>query len=532
MIEERWPIPERWKWVNLGEISVIIGGGTPPAGDESNFDSEGIPWITPADLTGYEDSYIYFGRRSLSVKGYNLSSARLLPKGTVLFSSRAPIGYCVIAGNDICTSQDFKSFIMKGDISAEYLRYYLIFSVPYIESKSSGTTFKELSGAKAAKIPVPLPPLGEQKRIAAKIDGVLLKSKNAYNNLIKIQTLVDRFKSTILELAYNGELTKIWRKKNGRSTAPIMELRTVALSFTYGTSSKSSLTGKVPVLRMGNIQEGVLNWDKLVYTSDEKEIDKYKLTIGDVLFNRTNSPELVGKTAVFNGEEPAIFAGYLIRVKCSEFVHPKYLSFCLNSPQGREYCRSVKSDGVSQSNINAKKLASFNFPVPSIEEQTEIVNQIENSFRRIDSLIIEISKSIQFLNALEKSIMTKAFVGDLNLANESDEKVEDLLERIKNEKFTKLILDSDQFTNKFESMVTKKKILEVLENSEEWVDSQEVFRLCGINIDSKTEEIEPLYAELRFLDQAGKLLVEVVRDKEGKKISDRIKLVKETSHAT
>lgn len=531
MIDERWEIPQNWSWVTLGEISTIVSGGTPPAGEESNFDKEGIPWITPADLTGYKDSYVYFGRRSLSIKGYGLSSAKLVPKDTVLLSSRAPIGYCVIAGNNLCTSQGFKNFILKGNISAKYVRYYLISSIAYIESLASGTTFLELSSSKAAKIRIPLPSLEEQKRIVTKIDETLLKSRQARENLFLSQKLITQLKQKVLELVYNGDLSNRWRLKNGKSRVNLTKLDDVVLSFTYGTSSKSSQNGKLPVLRMGNIQDGKLDWEKLVYTSDEKEIKKYILEAGDVLFNRTNSPELVGKTAVYNGEQPAIFAGYLIRIKCSNKLNPSYLSLCLNSPQGKEFCRLVKSDGVSQSNINAKKLAQFNLAVPSIDEQIEIVKKVEMIFSRIDDLTLKISKGIALLNALETALYSKSFSGLLSLGSCRDEPINVLLERIKNEpKFIKLLPDMELIKNKHEDIMIKKNVLEVLEESQDWINSQDVFRLCGININSTTEEIEPIYAELKYLDKEGRLLIEPIRDEEGNKLFDRIKL--NTSNAS
>lgn len=102
----------------------------------------------------------------------------------------------------------------------------------------------------------------------------------------------------------------------------------------YGTSSKSNKEGLIPVLRMGNLQGGKLDWTDLVYTSDTIEIEKYKLEYNDVLFNRTNSPELVGKTAIYKSEQPAIYAGYLIRVQCLPDLNPDYLNYHLNSILG------------------------------------------------------------------------------------------------------------------------------------------------------------------------------------------------------
>jgi type I restriction enzyme, S subunit len=113
MSEERWTIPNNWLWAQISEIAKIVSGGTPPSHDSTNFQENGIPWLTPADLTGYEDNYISRGRRDLSQKGLDSSGAKKLPEGSVLFSSRAPIGYCVIAKNEISTNQGFKSLVLS-----------------------------------------------------------------------------------------------------------------------------------------------------------------------------------------------------------------------------------------------------------------------------------------------------------------------------------------------------------------------------------------------------------------------------------
>ncbi|TIM34158.1 MAG: restriction endonuclease subunit S, partial [Mesorhizobium sp.] len=114
MSEARWEIPANWVWTSMGDIADVVGGGTPNTGDEGNFAEEGIAWLTPADLTGYEEAYISRGRRNLSEQGYRTSAARIMPAGTVLFSSRAPVGYCAIASAEISTNQGFKSFVLKG----------------------------------------------------------------------------------------------------------------------------------------------------------------------------------------------------------------------------------------------------------------------------------------------------------------------------------------------------------------------------------------------------------------------------------
>jgi type I restriction enzyme S subunit len=213
-----------------------------------------------------------------------------------------------------------------------------------------------------------------------------------------------------------------------------VSLEDVALEFSYGSSAKSSPSGSVPVLRMGNIQDGKLDWNNLVFTSDIKEIEKYQLLTGDVLFNRTNSPELVGKTAVYKGERPAIYAGYLIRVRCSADLLPDYLNYCLNSPAGRDYCWQVKSDAISQSNINARKLAAFQFELPPIEEQAEIVRRTEALFAYADRLAARYQAARTQVDRLTPALLTKAFRGELVSQDPNDESASVLLERIRAER--------------------------------------------------------------------------------------------------
>ena len=207
----------------------------------------------------------------------------------------------------------------------------------------------------------------------------------------------------------------------------------------YGTAAKSSTQGEVPVVRMGNIQNGRIDWDDLVYTSDKEEIARYSLRPGDVLFNRTNSPELVGKTAIYRGERPALFAGYLVRVNhISQVASGPYVAHFLNSPRAREHGKSVKTDGVNQSNINGTKLQEYPFPCCSPAEQAEIVRTLDARLEVTGILDSEIDTNLARAEALRQSILKKAFAGQLIPQVPTDEPASARLARIRVERDTDL----------------------------------------------------------------------------------------------
>jgi type I restriction enzyme S subunit len=203
----------------------------------------------------------------------------------------------------------------------------------------------------------------------------------------------------------------------------------------YGSAAKSSESGTHVVLRMGNLQNGKLDWSDLAFSSDAAEVEQYLLQPGDVLFNRTNSPEWVGKTAIYRGERPALFAGYLIRVNHSpKVVLSDYLNRFLNSSVAKQHGNTVKTDGVNQSNINGDKLANYPFPYCSLAEQQEIVRILEETVSLIERTEADIEINLQKAEALRQSILKKAFAGELVPQDPADEPAAALLARIRAER--------------------------------------------------------------------------------------------------
>lgn len=276
-----------------------------------------------------------------------------------------------------------------------------------------------------------------------------------------------------------------------------IKLNQLTLGVEYGTSIKSLKQGKVPVLRMGNIQNGAFDWSDLVFTNDEVEISKYLLKNGDVLFNRTNSPELVGKAAIYESERTAIFAGYLIRINhINDIVNSRYINYFLNSPVAKKYGHSIKTNGVNQSNINGDKLINYPVPICTILEQVQIIEELDSRFTIIENLETAINNGLQKVQIFRYSILKKAFEGKLVSQNANDEHASFLLEKIQKGKQNYLSIQKDEIKLKPKRLKMPEKnnlsVLQILTDMEEPILAKDLW------MQSKHKEnIEEFYAELK-----------------------------------
>jgi len=430
-------LPVGWELVPLLDLGELIRGVTYTKNDASDSPFSGsVPVLRANNI-----QYRHFELDGLvHVPSDLVSPAQIITKGDVVIAtssgSIAVIGKAAQAQEDL--GAGFGAFCglirPSTEISLEYYGHF--FSTEYYRSNVSamarGVNINNLKKSHFESLSFPLAPLNEQRRIAAKLDTTLAAVDACRQRLDGVEALLKRFRQAVLAAATSGELTREWREERGiEAVWPEVRLGDHAEGFNYGTSTKSQRDGEIPVLRMGNIQAGEIEWGDLVYTSDLAEIAKYMLDSGDILFNRTNSPELVGKTALYRGERPAIFAGYLIRVRCSASLNPEFLNLSFNSPRGRDYCWSVKSDGVSQSNNNAKKLAAYPFALPPIDEQQEIACRSQDLFSLADQLESRLTTARKTVERLTPALLAKAFRGELVPQDPGDEPASAFLERIR-----------------------------------------------------------------------------------------------------
>jgi type I restriction enzyme S subunit len=332
-------------------------------------------------------------------------------------------------------------------IEPEFLRSFVlsdVFHEQFMRTVSGvGGSLMRARPADAARIPVPVPPVAEQRRIVAKLDLLTARIARARGELDRVPILAEQFRKQIVCEAFDGSLTADWRVSNADSKiitddalneaylteagsprrkppAPIewrpgfalpsswrwVSIDQVVTQVQYGSSAKTSSDADgIPVLRMGNIQRGRLDWTDLKYLPrDHEEFPDLLLNEGDLLFNRTNSFELVGKTAVCKDlYSLTSFASYLIRIRPFG-VLAELLSAYLNSPFARSWIERVVSQQVGQANVNGSKLKALGVPLPPFDEQTEILRRLNNAFARDHRLEAEAARARALLDRLESAI--------------------------------------------------------------------------------------------------------------------------------
>ena len=213
MTERLWDIPPTWEWSVIRELGNVVSGGTPSTKVPEYWGGDVI-WFAPSDLTGYKQKFIARGAKTLSQEGLIKSSAKLMPAGSVMFSSRAPVGYVAINSQPSATNQGFKSIVPHGELFNEYLYHYLHAAKHIAEERATGTTFKELSGSAFSALPVPVAPANEQRRIVGKIEALFDEIDRGVENLRAAKSTLDLYRKSLLKSAFEGRLTADWRARN------------------------------------------------------------------------------------------------------------------------------------------------------------------------------------------------------------------------------------------------------------------------------------------------------------------------------
>lgn len=382
----------------LGELVDFKGGGTPSRNVEEYWGNS-IPWATVKDLN--EGITLTETQEFISELGLKNSASNLIAKGTIIIPTRMALGKVVISEIDVAINQDLKAVFVKDKetLDVKYLLRFLESNKENIASMGKGATVKGITLDQLKAIKIPLQPLAEQRRIASildQADELRQKRQQAIEKLDQLlqATFIDMFGDPV-------------SNPKGWDVGCIGDMLE---SVKYGSSDKATLEGEIPILRMNNLTySGEMDLTDLKYITKVQADEKYLVKEGDILFNRTNSKELVGKTAVYVGPEPMAYAGYLVRARTKANYAPEYISAFLNSPWGKEKLQSMCKSIVGMANINAKEFQSIVLPIPPENEQIQFKNKVLTIREKKRLLINQLS----ILDTLFKSLQNQAFSGNL-----------------------------------------------------------------------------------------------------------------------
>lgn len=388
----------KYKQVQLKDICDFVSGGTPDTKVKEYWQGD-IPWITGADI---QDDRIIEPREHITSLAIQKSATNLITRRSVLLATRTGVGKVAINDFDICISQDFTALIPDSlKLIPEFLYYGIQANRRYLHRNQRGATIQGVTREVVLGLSLPLPPLAEQKRIAA----ILEKADRLRRLRRYARELSDTFlQSVFLEMFGDpGINPKGWK---------VVKIGDVVSSSQYGTSKRSNneMIG-YPIIGMGNVTEnGKLELSSLSYVDlSPAEFDKLKLEKGDVIFNRTNSTELVGKTALWSIDIDAVIASYLVKIRLTDDILPTYFVGLVNIPSYKQLFQLRCRKAVGQSNISPTLLKEFNIPLPHLVEQKTFQRAV-SKFEDIHEYYREAERQCE---QLFQSILYREFRGEL-----------------------------------------------------------------------------------------------------------------------
>ena len=356
----------------LGELCNIVSGGTPSRTKTEFWNNGTIPWVKIGDI---KEKYINETDEFITKEGLDGSSTKMLPAGTILYTIFATLGEVGILEIAACTNQAIAG-IMINDIkqlNTDYLYYYLKSKKTYVNRVGRGVAQNNINMSMLKALEVPVPELSKQLEIVKVIDKAYEVIEDRKQELKCLDNLI---RARFVEMFGDPVLNeKGWK---------IVTVGDIVTEVRYGTSKPAVEGGKYPYLRMNNLTaDGHLDLKDLKYIDiSEDEIEKCVVRKGDVLFNRTNSIELVGKTAVFDLTEEMVIAGYIIRVRLTKEMLPVVFSQYMNLEPLKVILRGMAKGAVNQANINAQELQSIKVYIPDMKLQNQFadfVQQIDKS---------------------------------------------------------------------------------------------------------------------------------------------------------
>lgn len=392
-----------WDLVSLGECCEIVSGSTPKRDEPDHWGGD-IAWVTPKDISSLRGTILSDTPEHITESGYRSCSTKLLPKGAILFSSRAPIGLVAIAGREMCTNQGFKSLVPGDGVDSLFLYYCMKWIAPRVAALGTGATFKEVNKQVVSEFMIPLPPLPEQKRIAAfldKADSIRRRRQDAI-------TLADTFLRSVFLKMFGDPVTN----PVGWDEALLKDVASIGSGVTKGKTYKGSELVEVPYMRVANVQDGWIDISDIKTISvSHADVERYAMEKGDLLLTEGGDPDKLGRGAVWDGSiSPCIHQNHIFKVRFdTSIILPEFASFLIGSARGKRYFLRAAKQTTGIATINKTQLSNFSMLVPDMKQQDTFVKAakaVKSAKQKLDQ-VSEESNNLFF------SLQQRAFRGDL-----------------------------------------------------------------------------------------------------------------------
>lgn len=408
-------LPAGWEWRRLGEVCKTTSGGTPDRKNASFYNGT-IPWVKSGEL---DKGIIYETEEYITEAALENSSAKLFPKGTILIAMYgATIGKIAVLGVEACTNQAICGILQSPALEPIYLLLYLESQRSNLVKLGTGGAQPNINQGVIKNLPVPLPPLAEQQRIVAQIEALFSELEAGKARIFAAQHQLKTYRQAVLKWAFEGRLTREdvveGELPEGWETTLIESIGDVQLGRQRSPGNVSNLFPR-KYIRAANITENGLDLSNLLEMEfSPKEFPRFKLEYGDlVLSEASGSASQVGKPAIWNNEiEDCCFQNTVIRLRLHDIRSVDYLLWLLKFFYKSGFFAKV-AGGVGINHLSAGKFSKIEIPLPPLEEQHRIVQEIESRLSQCDALEAGLQAALQQAESLRQSILKQAFEGKL-----------------------------------------------------------------------------------------------------------------------
>jgi type I restriction enzyme, S subunit len=493
-VSELTNLPDGWIWTTINETCSIMSGQTPKGIEDSLGETEEIPWFRVSDMnTNGNEKILTIAQVYLSQTRLEKLGIHVRPKGTIVFPKRG--GAIATNKKRILKRDSAYDLNIMGifPILIENLFFWHWFQTIDLKKISDGSNVPQINNGNIEPLEFPLPPLNEQRRIVRSIEQLTDRSNKARAALEDVPKLIAQFRQSVLAAAFRGDLTADWRennpdvepasellerikidrrkrweeacrisKQNG-SRQPkldkkdsedieIKDLEVIPVTWcweklvniadlvggvTKGRNFKGRTTIHVIYLRVANVQDGFLDLEEIKEIEVlPEDIDKYRLDYGDILFTEGGDRDKLGRGTIWRNEiDGCIHQNHVYRARLySSEILPEYISLATKTEYSKDYFFNNASQTVNLASINMTTLGKLPIAIPPIAEQKAICDKVNKAFKILDSLRSSYQLTIEEINQLDRSILAKAFRGELVPQDPNDEPATVLLDRIRAER--------------------------------------------------------------------------------------------------